>query len=61
MSCDFETGYGKTIAHVTVTLKTAKGSKQLKLDPSIYESIQKEKAEVGDVVYIESNTGTVKV
>ena len=41
-------------------LKTAKGTKQLKLDPSIYENIQKERVEVGDVIYIESNSGAVK-
>ena len=54
-------GYGKTVSHVIIGLKTAKGTKQLKLDPSIYESIQKEKVEVGDVIYIEANTGAVKV
>ncbi|KAG4303844.1 hypothetical protein PORY_002773 [Pneumocystis oryctolagi] len=53
-------GYGKTIAHVIITLKTFKGTKQLKLDPSIYESIQKERVTVGDVIYIEANTGAVK-
>lgn len=31
------------------------------LDPSIYESLQKEKVEVGDVIYIEANSGAVKV
>lgn len=36
-------GYGKTVSHVIVGLKTSKGTKQLKLDPSIYEAIQKEK------------------
>lgn len=51
---------GKTISHVLIGLKTAKGSKQLKLDPSIYESIQREKVDVGDVIYIEANTGAVK-
>ncbi len=30
------------------------------LDPSIYESIQKEKIAVGDVIYIEANSGAVK-
>lgn len=54
-------GYGKTISHVVVALKTAKGTKQLRLDPSIYESIQKERVTVGDVIYIEANTGAVKV
>lgn len=54
-------GYGKTISHVIVGLKTAKGTKQLRLDPSIYEAIQKERVVVGDVIYIEANTGAVKV
>ena len=54
-------GYGKTLSHVTIGLKTVKGIKTLKLDPSIYESIQKEKVTVGDVIYIEANTGAVKV
>ncbi|KAK9897227.1 TIP49-domain-containing protein [Cystobasidium minutum MCA 4210] len=53
-------GYGKTISHVVVSLKTVKGTKQLRLDPSIYESIQKERITVGDVIYIEANTGSVK-
>lgn len=53
-------GYGKTISHVVVSLKTTKGSKQLKLDPTIYDSILKQKIEVGDVIYIEANSGAVK-
>merc|ERR1711968_412825 len=53
-------GYGKTISHVIIGLKTTKGTKQLKLDPSIYESIQKEKVTAGDVIYIEANSGAVK-
>lgn len=53
-------GYGKTISHVIVGLKTAKGTKQLRLDPTIYESLQKERVVVGDVIYIEANTGAVK-
>merc|ERR1712093_830221 len=53
-------GYGKTVAHVVIGLKTTKGTKQLKLDPSIYEAIQKEKISTGDVIYIEANSGAVK-
>jgi RuvB-like protein 1 (pontin 52) len=53
-------GYGKTVKHVVIGLKTTKGTKQLKLDPSIYESMQKEKVSVGDVIYIEANSGAVK-
>lgn len=53
-------GYGKTISHVIIGLKTTKGSKQLRLDPSIYEGLQKEKITKGDVIYIEANSGAVK-
>jgi len=52
--------YGKSVSHIIIGLKTAKGTKQLKLDPSIYESLQKEKVEMGDVIYIEANSGAVK-
>ena len=53
-------GYGRTISHVVIGLKTTKGSKQLRLDPQIYEAIQKEKISVGDVIYIEATSGAVK-
>jgi RuvB-like protein 1 (pontin 52) len=53
-------GYGKTVSQVVIGLKTAKGVKQLKLDPSVYESLLKEKVAVGDVIYIEANSGAVK-
>jgi len=53
-------GYGKTVSHVVICLKTVKGTKQLRLDPSIYEAILKEKIIVGDVIYVEANTGAVK-
>ncbi len=53
-------GYGTTISHVIIGLKTAKGTKQLKLDPSIFESLQKEKVQLGDVIYIEANSGAVR-
>jgi RuvB-like protein 1 (pontin 52) len=53
-------GYGKIVSSVIITLKTSKGTKQLKLDPSIYENMQKEKVQVGDVIYIEASSGNVK-
>jgi RuvB-like protein 1 (pontin 52) len=53
-------GSGKTVAHVVIGLKTAKGVKTLKLDPSIYEGLQKERVALGDVIYIEAATGHVK-
>lgn len=52
-------GYGKTIGHLIVGLKTAKGTRQLKLDPTIYDDFQREKVEVGDVIYIEANSGAI--
>lgn len=53
-------GYGKVVSHVVIGLKTVKGTKQLKLDPSIHDSLQKEKVGPGDVIYIEANSGAVK-
>lgn len=53
-------GYGKTISYIILGLKTTKGAKQLKLDPSIYDALQKEKVSTGDVIYVESNSGAVK-
>ena len=40
-------GFSKTISSVVVGLRTAKGTKQLRLDPSIYDGIQKEKIALG--------------
>eukprot|EP00760_Papus_ankaliazontas_P039398 PhM_4_TR9555/c0_g1_i1/m.89880/K04499/RUVBL1, RVB1, INO80H; RuvB-like protein 1 (pontin 52) len=53
-------GYGKSVSHVVLGLKTVKGTKQLKLDAAIYESLEKEKISVGDVIYIEASSGAVK-
>lgn len=53
-------GYGKTISTLLIGLKSARGQKKLRLDPSIYEAIQKERVQVGDVIYIETNTGACK-
>ena len=50
----------RIVSSVTVSLKTTKGAKTLKLAPSIYESLQREKVQVGDVIYIEANTGMAK-
>jgi len=53
-------GYGKTIASVTLGLKTTKGNRQIKLDPTVYENLQKEKVTIGDIIYIETTSGAVK-
>lgn len=53
-------GYSQTISHITICLKTLKGTKQLRLDPTIYEDMLREKIQVGDVIYIESNSGLIK-
>ena len=53
-------GYGRTISHVILGLKTSKGSKTLKLDPTIHEALSSQQVRVGDVIYIEANSGAVK-
>merc|ERR1712100_173422 len=53
-------GYTKKVVSVMIGLKTSKGQKTLKLAPQIYESLQKEKVSVGDVIYIEANSGISK-
>jgi RuvB-like protein 1 len=52
--------YGRTISHVLLTLKTTKGTKTLKLDPIMYDALQQENIAVGDVIYIEANSGACK-
>jgi RuvB-like protein 1 (pontin 52) len=53
-------GYGKTISHVLLVLKTTSQTKTLRLDASVYEALQKERVQVGDVIYIEAKTGAVR-
>lgn len=50
----------KRISHIIISLKSIKGTKTLKLDPSIYEDIVREKISIGDIVYIESGSGCIK-
>eukprot|EP00919_Chromeraceae_sp_WS-2016_P022604 GHVR01053659.1.p1 GENE.GHVR01053659.1~~GHVR01053659.1.p1 ORF type:complete len:457 (+),score=123.16 GHVR01053659.1:66-1436(+) len=53
-------GFGKAVGAVVLGLKTTKGSKSLKLAPQVYESLQKEKVQLGDIVYVEANSGSCK-
>ena len=53
------TGYNKSISHVMITLKTNKNTKQLKLDSSIYNNIVKANIQLGDIIYIENQSGSV--
>ena len=53
-------GTGRTVSHLLVSLKSAKGVRQLKLDPSILESFKKARVTVGDVIYLEAGSGIVK-
>lgn len=53
-------GYGRVISAVVVGLRTSKGAKQLKLDPSIHDALTKERVAPGDVIYIEAASGSVK-
>jgi RuvB-like protein 1 len=51
---------GKVVKHVVISMRTSKGTKTLKLDPSIQDGLLREKVNVGDVIYIEANSGAVK-
>lgn len=51
---------GRILTSVSMTLRTAKGSKSIKLEPSVYEGLMRAKIRVGDVIYVEANSGTVK-
>ena len=53
-------GTGRTVSHLSVSLKSAKGVRQLKLDPAIFDSFKKARVSIGDVVYIEAGSGIVK-
>lgn len=53
-------GYGKRIKSVVISFKATKGTYTARYDASIYESLQKEKVNVGDVIYIESNSGALR-
>jgi RuvB-like protein 1 len=55
-----QSAVGRTISHVVLGLKTTKGSKTLKLDPTMYDALSAENISVGDVIYIEANSGACK-
>lgn len=51
---------GRVVSRLMVSLRSAKGVRQLKLDPAIFDSFKKARVNVGDVVYIEAGSGIVK-
>lgn len=58
--CVYSVSRAKQINAIIITLKSVKGSKTLRLAPKIHEQILREKIRIGDVIYIEVNTGHVK-
>eukprot|EP00917_Polyrhabdina_sp_WS-2016_P028675 GHVP01061043.1.p2 GENE.GHVP01061043.1~~GHVP01061043.1.p2 ORF type:complete len:442 (-),score=78.16 GHVP01061043.1:2012-3337(-) len=48
------------ISNITLILKSLKGSKSLKLDPSIHYDLLKENIKIGDIIYIDSSSGEIK-
>ncbi|ANQ08437.1 RuvB-like helicase [Plasmodium coatneyi] len=58
--CMYSLNKAKQINAIIITLKTVKGAKTLRLAPKIHEQIVREKIKIGDVIYIETNTGHVK-
>lgn len=57
---DTSTPDHKIIKYVEVCLRSARGSKVLKLESSLYQNMLKEKITIGDVIYIEAASGAVK-
>mmetsp|Transcript_60980 Transcript_60980/g.54980 ORF Transcript_60980/g.54980 Transcript_60980/m.54980 type:complete len:537 (+) Transcript_60980:39-1649(+) len=49
-----------SISQVNIGLKTNKNKKIIRVDPSIWEQIQKQKIKKGDIVYIEANSGIIR-
>jgi len=50
----------RAISHVILSLRANKGTRTLKMDPSVYESLLRARVTLGDVILIESNSGAVK-
>jgi RuvB-like protein 1 len=50
----------REIREIQITLKTGRGSKNLRVSSALYEQIEKQKIVTGDVVYIEANSGVIK-
>lgn len=53
-------GGSTSIAHIILVLRTAKGSRTLKLDPALLGPLQQAHVTTGDVIFIEAGTGAVK-
>ncbi|TNJ28109.1 TBP-interacting protein TIP49 [Giardia muris] len=49
-----------TVSKVHITLETRKAHRELKLDGAIFQQLEAQKIRVGDVIYIEANSGLVK-
>lgn len=58
--CVYSLNKAKQVNAIIMTLRTIKGTRTLRLSPKIHEQIAREKIKIGDVIYIETNTGHVK-
>ena len=50
----------KAISHISLTLKSSKGTRQIELDPMMYDTINKAQISIGDLIYFEANSGAIK-
>ena len=48
------------VQRVCLTLQTKKAEQELRLDGAVYQQLEQQNVRVGDVVYIEANSGLVK-
>ncbi|KAH0576720.1 TBP-interacting protein TIP49 [Spironucleus salmonicida] len=51
---------GQVVNRVNIVLQTKKNEQELKLDGNVYQQLQQQNVKVGDVIYIEANSGLVK-
>jgi RuvB-like protein 1 (pontin 52) len=52
-------GYGKSIKLVSIVIQATKGTRTFTLPPDLYEEMQKQKIRVGDVIYVEVDSGRI--
>ena len=57
---NYSPGYDKTVRHIVIGIYTVKGARQLKLHPSVNETLQNEKVEIVDVINIEASSEAVE-
>lgn len=53
-------GFGKAVSAVVLTLRSARGTKMIRLAPQVHRDLIRENIRVGDVVFIDATSGAVR-